>query len=280
MGGMKILIVLWMFVFLMFMACASHKLPKEKLFGFTSDKIIEYRGDSLFIYINHYIPCPMRYSIHTENKETNAILKPYMPITMNGLRDTTLHIPIPKELQAEFDATALYGDPSLPIKNPDMTFPFPSGNRYKIIQGNNSNPSHNHVGSRFALDFSLQVNDTITAAAAGHVVAMVEGYEHGGGHKKWKPYSNYIMTYDSTTNLFFLYGHLVKAGSFVELGDFVTKGEPIGLSGLTGYTTIEHLHFDVKKAVEGAPGIVSTPHTYSNGTKSTELKRGMRVSRK
>ena len=32
----------------------------------------------------------------------------------------------------------------------------------------------------------------------------------------------------------------------VELGDYVEKGQPIGISGMTGYTTIEHLHFNVK----------------------------------
>jgi murein DD-endopeptidase MepM/ murein hydrolase activator NlpD len=203
-----------------------------------------------------------------------------MPIVLKGLQDTAFFISIPKDNQNEFDVSVLFGDPSLPISNPDMTFPFSSGRAYKIIQGNNSNPSHNYPGSRYAVDFSLQINDTICAAADGYVVAMVEGYEHGGPLKKWRPYSNYIFIYNAESNLFFNYGHLVKDGSFVALGDTIKMGQPIGLAGLTGYTTVEHLHFDVKKAVDESPGVISTIHTYIDGTKSTKLKRGMRVSRK
>lgn len=254
------------------------KLPTEKFYGLSSDKEIEYRGDSLYVEINNFVKCPMRYSVYSENKETQKLLETHMPITMDAVTDTSFYIPIPKELQNEFQLSINYGDPTRPITNPKMTFPFKAGKKYKIIQGNNSEPSHNYAGSRYALDFSLKINDTICSATDGYVVAMVEGYEHGGPLKKWRPYANYIFVYNEEANLFYNYGHLVQNGSFVEVGDTVKLGQPIGLSGLTGYTTVEHLHFDVKKAVYNKEGLESTLHSYINGVRSTELKRGQVVS--
>ncbi|WP_419901400.1 M23 family metallopeptidase [Kiloniella sp.] len=48
------------------------------------------------------------------------------------------------------------------------------------------------------------------------------------------------------------YLHLKKNGVLVEIGERVERGQVIGLSGNTGYSTAPHLHFHVSGSqVEG-----------------------------
>jgi murein DD-endopeptidase MepM/ murein hydrolase activator NlpD len=47
------------------------------------------------------------------------------------------------------------------------------------------------------------------------------------------------------------YHHLKSGSALVKLGDQVKVGQPIGLSGNTGYSTKPHLHFAVFQAIDG-----------------------------
>ena len=55
----------------------------------------------------------------------------------------------------------------------------------------------------------------------------------------------FIAIYHTQSGLYTQYVHLNHKGVLVKLGDYVKKGQPIGISGMTGFTTIEHLHFNV-----------------------------------
>ena len=47
-----------------------------------------------------------------------------------------------------------------------------------------------------------------------------------------------------------VYGHLTHGGSKVEVGDTVTQGQLIALSGNSGMSRGPHLHFAVKRCGE------------------------------
>jgi murein DD-endopeptidase MepM/ murein hydrolase activator NlpD len=159
------------------------------------------------------------------------------------------------------------------IKSP-MALPFRQGKEYRIIQGYNDSFSHNELKSRYAIDFSLQIGDTITSADDGYVIGVIEDYKYYGTTKQWRENdkSNFITIYHPHSGLFTQYVHLHHKGSLVKVGDHVRKRQPIGISGMTGYTTIAHLHFNVKYPTE-AHDLVSTDIDFENGIRGKDLKQ-------
>ena len=60
----------------------------------------------------------------------------------------------------------------------------------------------------------------------------------------------------------------------LSIGDKVKYGQAIGLSGMTGQTDIEHLHFNCLVPTHSNKGLISIPFEFIGGYKSTELKKG------
>ena len=129
------------------------------------------------------------------------------------------------------------------ILNDDTSYvyalPFPEGRKYRVIQGYFSHFTHKE---RAALDFNLKRGDTITAAREGVVVRVKEDGNKGGLKKKYRPYGNNIVIQHADGSRAG-YWHLQFNGAFVNVGDSIKKGQPIGLSGKTGYASVPHLHF-------------------------------------
>ena len=70
------------------------------------------------------------------------------------------------------------------------------------------------------------------------------------------------------------YVHLDYQGASVQEGQWVSKGEPIGFSGLTGKTSGPHLHFVVRRDNDIAIPI------YFKGYPNQILKPGKRYKSK
>ena len=107
--------------------------------------------------------------------------------------------------------------------------PFAAGATFEVVQGWNTNFSHNGR-SAFAYDFKLPAGTPVLAAAAG-TVAFVHTGERACGGASLRDYANYITIYhaDGTATQ---YGHLARVD--VAVGDVVDAGQQIGLSGRTG----------------------------------------------
>ncbi|MGC4101008.1 M23 family metallopeptidase [Ferruginibacter sp.] len=119
--------------------------------------------------------------------------------------------------------------------------PYETGKTHLLVQGYFSRYSHKN---RAALDFKMKRGTTVCAARDGVVVRVKEDGNKGGWNKKYRPYGNVIVVQHADSSRAG-YWHLQYNGAMVNVGDTVKQGQPIGLSGKTGYTLFPHLHFIV-----------------------------------
>jgi len=111
-----------------------------------------------------------------------------------------------------------------------------------------SHPKAHFAHFKEAIDFILPGGTILLAPKAGKVVDIKVDSKEGGADPKYNDmkYLNY-MTIQHSSGEFSQYAHLKYKGSLVKLGDEVKQGQPIALSGNTGFTTAPHLHFHIFK---------------------------------
>jgi murein DD-endopeptidase MepM/ murein hydrolase activator NlpD len=135
--------------------------------------------------------------------------------------------------------------------------PYPVGKTYPLHQGNCSLGGH-RAAYQYSYDFLMPIGSLVTAARAGVVSEVLDGYEDGNNTiENWVK----VRHADGTIAA---YSHLHSV--LVYVGQEVRAGSPIGLSGNTGQTGgIPHLHFHVSPCSE--PVRCGTlPITFSNTT--------------
>jgi len=95
-------------------------------------------------------------------------------------------------------------------------------------------PYRSLLGEHSGIDLGVPLRTQIKAAEAGYVAKVALG-------TKW--YGNYIMIIHGG-NITTLYAHLSSVN--VKQDQYVTRGQLIGLSGSTGFSSGPHLHFEVR----------------------------------
>jgi murein DD-endopeptidase MepM/ murein hydrolase activator NlpD len=134
---------------------------------------------------------------------------------------------------------------------PPATYRLPFEGKRKVIQGPFGSFSH-YEGSQDeeAIDWAMPEGTRVLAARGGVVVALRDDVTEGGPDISYKPNCNYVaLMHDDGT--FSQYVHLQRGGVLVKVGDRVSAGDVLGLSGNTGWTTQPHLHFEVFHALDG-----------------------------
>jgi murein DD-endopeptidase MepM/ murein hydrolase activator NlpD len=125
--------------------------------------------------------------------------------------------------------------------------PYEDGEAYAVGQSYNGSFSHRDR-SAYAVDFVMPEGTRIVAARDGVVTQIREDSNRGGNSYSYRDDSNYIVVEHSDGTLG-EYAHLQKGGVLVQPGDKVQRGQVIGLSGNTGYSSGPHLHFMVSKVL-------------------------------
>jgi hypothetical protein len=140
-----------------------------------------------------------------------------------------IHRPVKDNIQA--NGSYLYGEPNI------------------------KDPNYAHLG----LDYSISY-DTVFSATDGLVYFVgynpndtIGGYEPNGG-------GNYVIIQSQLNGkqFYFLYMHLKRP--LVAQNQSVLRGQPIAISGNTGYSTGPHLHFEIRA---GSPSY-SSPRSRRN----------------
>ena len=122
------------------------------------------------------------------------------------------------------------------------SLPFEYKKKVFLVQGYESMFSHK---GEIALDFKVKAGTTVCAARAGVVTAIRKDSNKGGLKPENLADGNYIFI-QHEDNSVANYWHFKKDGVLVNVGDTVQTGQPIGLSGNTGYSAFPHLHFEVQ----------------------------------
>ncbi len=254
------------------------ELPKEKYYQFTFTAKYSYNKDSLKVELKNPLNCPLRISISSPDTSLFDIVARFSNLTLKEKSDTIITYYLKNRNHIILRFNSVVGDVGKEIIKEKFSLPFPPNRTYKIIQGYNGWHSHNSNNSRYAIDFSLKIGDTVCSAADGYVVGVIKDYKLGGTAIAWLDYANFITIYHPQSGLFTQYVHLMNNGSFVKVGDTVRKGQPIALSGMTGYTTVSHLHFNVLQPDKNQ-GWVSTNIDFEEGYKGTELTENTTVKK-
>ena len=95
-----------------------------------------------------------------------------------------------------------------------------------------------------AVDLIAPEDTTILAAAEGVVMYVKDDSDIGGPSVAFWDYSNFISIKHQREE-YTRYDHLAFGSSKVKVGEIVTAGQEIAKVGMTGYTYLPHLHFQV-----------------------------------
>ena len=165
--------------------------------------------------------------------------------------------------QQEEDSSTDNTDDTTGDSTPDYVVPAPSASGFSWPA-----PGCCYISSGYgyrwgSLHRGIDIGDagihgrSAVAAKSGTVIAVSNSCQHdypksssccGNG------YGNYvIISHDGTYST--LYGHLASA--CVSVGDYVQQGQTIGYIGCTGFSTGDHLHFEVR-----VNGVAQDPLAY------------------
>ena len=102
-----------------------------------------------------------------------------------------------------------------------------------------------HMGRlKNAIDFIVPQGTTVFAAADGVVTFVRDDSYTGGSSMEYWYDSNFIVIQHPNSE-YSRYAHLEHKSAKVMIGQHVRAGQPIARVGMTGFTYLPHLHFQV-----------------------------------
>lgn len=226
-------------------------------------------NSELLVSATNPLACPTFITLQGFKEDSIINFKPFESKTIlrlkDSLRDTI-------SVLKEYDPKMKYG--SYPFTKYDTSYnyalPFKKGKRYRIMQGHFGNFSHNSNFSKYAIDIRMNEGQPVCAMRDGIVIKVKKNSKEGGNDMRFYDKANYILIYHKD-GTFSQYVHLKYNGAVVRENDSVKKGQVIGYSGNTGYSTAPHLHFGVFKPT--ISGFVSLPYTLDS-IPSKNYKKG------
>ena len=215
-----------------YLAYADNSLagPIEVMLGFTRSSNV--RGDP---------PLPARATVPARGSTLVARLRPQDPGRTGNFELSLAGVP---------------GDPSARPQDVEYLMPLRQP-RNRIDQGFGGRFSHGDEQNLYALDFAAEIGTPVLAARTGTVMQVESDFSKAGLKKeKYGGRANFVRILHDEGSMA-LYAHLATNGVLARVGQRVSAGQQIGLSGNTGFTTGPHMHFALQ--VNRGMRLVSIP---------------------
>ncbi|MDQ3948046.1 MAG: M23 family metallopeptidase [Thermoproteota archaeon] len=97
---------------------------------------------------------------------------------------------------------------------------------------------------RNAIDFIVAENTPVLAAADGIITFVKDDSHIGGASIEYWHDSNFIVI-QHPNGEYSRYDHLAHGSAVVRTGQYIKRGQVIARVGMTGFTYLPHLHFQV-----------------------------------
>jgi hypothetical protein len=124
--------------------------------------------------------------------------------------------------------------------------PFAAGASFTVGQAFGGSHSHNTPSSHYAVDIALPIGTPVHAARSGVVMDLARWFHRSGTDvERYGNRANYVRILHDDGSMA-VYAHLDYNGVRVREGQRVRRGELIGKSGNTGFSTGPHLHFAIQ----------------------------------
>lgn len=151
-----------------------------------------------------------------------------------------------KDYRWRYEQKWMIGDYTARHRAPDgYRVPWAKGQSYNVTQAPDG-PLTTHLEpfSHNAVDFNMPEGTPVHAVRSGVVVGIVDSFKAGRLDRALLDKANYvnILQDDGTVAD---YAHLKENSIVVSIGQRVSTGDKLGLSGSTGYSSGPHLHFSV-----------------------------------
>lgn len=213
----------------------------------------ETKNGEFVLWIKNNLPCPSL--VYTESDSTHQKYEQFLPQHSERIlvRLPADSIQSAKKFRGGLKYHLILGNPyAIPDPQYRYLLPYPQGKFYRLVQGNDTDFTHNTPTSKYAFDFEMPEGSLVTAARGGVVGFVEERNNQGGITEDFMDKVNQIMVcHDDGTVA--IYAHLKENGALVKVGDQVFAGQVIGFSGNTGFSTGPHLHFVVVVADTSIP---------------------------
>jgi murein DD-endopeptidase MepM/ murein hydrolase activator NlpD len=157
---------------------------------------------------------------------------------------------------------AVPGDPSAVPDDTVYRLPVEHA-EWRIDQGFGGGFSHTDPQSRHAIDIALVEGTPVLAAREGIVMQVEDDFEGAGlNREKFGARANHVRVLHADGTMA-VYAHLQLESVGVRVGSRVRRGQRLGLSGNTGFSTGPHLHFALQ--VNLGMKLVSIPFAMQDG---------------
>lgn len=95
-----------------------------------------------------------------------------------------------------------------------------------------------------ALDFLVPLGTKVVSPYDGQITNVIDNYDQFGKTEKFAKFANFIQIMHPNNEVSDLV-HLAKGSSLVKIGDKVKKGQPVAITGESGWMAEPHLHWFV-----------------------------------